>query len=251
MNYVLMAKMRTKTDNPKQVDLSTRTALETMFLDWIEDSDLESLRVFRSETIQEMKGDPNGFIDMIWKSNELEFIAEGETSEATEKIWAYLEDPTRIKEDLLSFRASLNRNDKEVKLIYFEQGHLTVYDATIHDKLSESYDPDMPVQLTKHSLCIEGINGAKLQEHVIQLLEELRQLTGGELIVNDQSAQVTFEPQFFMPAEKAELYLQLNQLGQEVVGLQMKPLTMYAEDAFYYEVAQFESRKLKIYSMAI
>lgn len=251
MKYVLMAKMRTEEKEPERVDLVVRAALETMFLGWIEDSNLESLRVFRSETIQEMKGDPDGFIKMIWNSDELEFIAEGVTSEATEKIWAYIEDPTRMMEKLLSFKASLNRDDEEVKLIYFEQGHLTVYDATIHDKLSETYDQEMPVQLIKHSLRIEGINGDKLQEHVIQELEELRKITGGELVVNDQSARVTFEPQFFMPVEKAELYLQLNQLGQEVVSLEMEPLIMYAEDAFYYEVAQFESRKLKIYSMSI
>ncbi len=251
MNYVVTVKMKTRENDSKRVDLMARTALETMFIDWIEDSNLESFRVFRSETIQEMKGDPNGLIKLIWNSDELEFMAKGVTSEDTEKIWAYFENPERMSENLISFRASLNRDDKKIKLMYFEQGRLTVYDAEIHDKLSETYDEEMPVQLTKHSLHVEGINGAKLQEHVIQLLEELRQITGGELTVNDQSAKVTFEPQFFMPTKKEELYLQLNQLGQEVIGLEMDPLALYAEDAFYYEIAQFENRKLKIYSMSI
>lgn len=251
MNYVVTVKMKTRENDSKRVDLMARTALETMFIDWIEDSNLESFRVFRSETIQEMKGDPNGLIKLVWNSDELEFMAKGVTSEDTEKIWAYFENPERMSENLISFRASLNRDDKKIKLMYFEQGRLTVYDAEIHDKLSETYDEEMPVQLTKHSLHVEGINGAKLQEHVIQLLEELRQITGGELTVNDQSAKVTFEPQFFMPTKKEELYLQLNQLGQEVIGLEMDPLALYAEDAFYYEIAQFENRKLKIYSMSI
>lgn len=251
MNYAVTVKMRTRENDSKRVDLAARTALETMFIDWIEDSNLESFRVFRSETIQEMKGDPDGLIKLVWNSDELEFMAKGVISENTEKIWAYFQNPERMSENLVSFRASLNRNDKEIKLMYFEQGRLTVYDAEIHEKLSETYDEEMPVQLTKHSLHVQGINGAKLQEHVIQQLEELRQVTGGELTVNDQNAKVTFEPQFFMPSKKAELYLQLNQLGQEVIGLEMEPLALYAEDAFYYEIAQFENRKLKIYSMSI
>lgn len=251
MKYVVMVKMRTNEYDPERVEQKAREGLETMFSNWIDDPDLDSLRRFRSETIQEMKGDSKGFLKMIWEPEELEFIAEGETSEATEKIWTYFENPTRISDNLLSFRASLNRDDKVIKLIYFEQGHLTVYDSAIHDKLSDNYDEEMPVQLTKHSLHVEGINGEVLSEHVIQQLEELRQRTGGELLVNDQNAQVTFEPRFFMPAEKIELYQQLNQLGQEVVTIEMNPLTLYAEDAFYYEIAQFESRKLKIYSMSI
>ncbi|BES64331.1 hypothetical protein SANA_07700 [Gottschalkiaceae bacterium SANA] len=251
MKYVVMVKMRIAEYDPERVDQKAREDLETMFSNWIDDPELTSLRRFRSETIQEMKGDAKGFLKMLWNPEELEFIAEGETSEATEKIWTYFEDPTRITDKLLSFRASLNRDDKVIKLIYFEQGCLSVYDATIHDKLSQVYDEEMPVQLTKHSLHVEGINGEPLQEHVIQQLEELRQKTGGELLVNDQNAQVTFEPKFFMPVEKAELYQQLNQLGQEVVTIEMNPLTLYAEDAFYYEIAQFESRKLKIYSMSI
>ena len=251
MKYVLMIKLKIEEKDLKQVDLEARNGLETKFMNWMEDTNLKSLRIFRSETIQEMKGDPKGFVKMLWNPEELEFIAEGETSEATEKIWAYIEDPTRIAENLLSFRASLNRDDKVIKLINFEQGQLSVYDSEIHENLSESYDEEMPVQLTKHSLHIEGVHGGLLQEHVIQYLEELRQMTGGELIVQGESADVTFEPRFFMPKEKAELYQQLNRLGQEVVTLEMNPLTLYAEDAFYYEIAQFESRKLKIYSMSI
>ena len=251
MKYVVMVKMMIDKYSPNRVDQKAREDLETMFSNWIGDPELVSLRRFRSETIQEMKGDAKGFLKMLWNPEELELIAEGATSEATEKIWTYFEDPTRMTDKLLSFRASLNRDDKVIKLINFDQGHLTVYDATIHDKLSQDYDEEMPVQLTKHSLHVEGINGEPLQEHVIQQLEELRQMTCGELLVNDRNAQVTFEPKFFMPVEKANLYQQLNQLGQEVVTIKMNPLTLYAEDAFYYEITQFESRKLKIYSMVI
>jgi|GEM_PF-3145704 len=251
MSYVLMVRMRVKRYARLGMDPVEKKAFEQMFKDWLADPNLKRLRVFHEEDPQEMKNDSDGFFSILRERGELEFIAEGESSAATKKIWAYIEDPLRVKEGSLSFRASLNRDDNDVKLIFGDHGKCTIYDAIIHEWLTPDYDREMPVQLTRHQLTVSGINETKLTEHTIQKLEELRHITGGELTVNDKNAQVTFEPKFLMPDEKETLYTQLNDLGQELVKLEMEPLALLAEDAFYYEIAQFESRKIIIYSMSI
>lgn len=251
MKYVLIARLQIKRYARLGMDPEEKQAFEQMFKDWLEDPKLKRLRIFHEEDPQEMKNDSNGFFNLLRERGELEFIAEGESSEATKKVWDYIEDPVRSSEGSLSFRASLNRDDHDVKLIFGDHGKCTIYDAIIHEWLTSDYDREMPVQLTRHHLTVSGINETKLTEHTIQKLEELRHTTGGELTVNDRNAHVTFEPKFLMPDEKETLYTQLNELGQELVKLEMEPLALLAEDAFYYEIAQFESRKIMIYSMSI
>jgi hypothetical protein len=248
MKYVVMVKMKVGKSLNKPQDFE---ALKKVFKVWMEDPSLKMVRVFHEEDPVEMKDDAEGFLNLLEEGGDLEFIAEGEQSEATEAVWAYLEDPARREEGILSYRASLNREESQVRLISGLDGVCKVFDTSIHENLQDGYDQDMPVQLTRHHFRVSGLNGEILQDHVIRLLEELRQITGGELKVDDQSATVSFEARFMMPADKERLYEQMNRLGQEVVQLEMDPLVLLAEDAFYYELAQYESRKLKIYSMSI
>lgn len=251
MNYVLMVRVMVNRYARMDKDSLVKAEFKQILEDWLEDPNLKRLRVFHAEDPQEMKNDSDGFFSILRERGELEFIAEGERSAATEKIWSYIEDPERTKASNLSFRASLNRDDSEVKLIFGDQGKCTIYDAVIHEWLTNEYDREMPVQLMRNQLTVSGINGTKLTEHTIQKLEALRHTTGGELTVNEKNALVTFEPKFLMPTEKEILYTLLNDLGQELVKLEMDPLALLAEDAFYYELAQFESRKIMVYSMSI
>lgn len=251
MSYVAMVRMRVGNYARGNMDQTEKEDFERVFADWLEDPKLKRLQIFHREDPQEMKDDAECFFRLLQERDELEFIAEGESSDATKNIWEYLEEPAHLKEGSISFRASVNRNDTEVKLVFGDSGKCTVYDAIIHNRLSENYDAEMPVQLMKNHLTVSGLHGEKLTEHTIQELEALRFLTGGELIVKDTNARVEFDSKFLMPAEKEALYAQLNALGQEVVQLEMEPLALLSEDAFYYEIAQFESRKLKVYSMSI